>query len=86
MKIFNNILIFTAAATLVRTEAQGCGDSLCVNLCCPKGQLLGDAGVNKCDTAPAVNGKRCIDGDPQQVKLPRPNNKINQNQTSIVIN
>ena len=35
---------------------------------------------------PAVNGKRCINGDPQQVKLPRPNNKINQNQTSIVIN
>ena len=85
MKIFNNILIFTAAI-LVRTEAQECGDSLCVNLCCPKDQLLRDAGVDKCDTAPAVNGKRCINGDPQQVKLPRPNNKINQNQTSIVIN
>ena len=68
MKFFNNILIFTAAI-FVRTEAQGCGNELCVNLCCPKGQLLGDAGVDKCDTAPAVNGKRCINGDPQQVEL-----------------
>ena len=64
----NNTLIFTVAM-LVKIEAQECVDGLCVNLCCPKDQLLGDTGVDKCDSPPALNGKGCISGDPQQVKI-----------------
>ena len=63
--ILKNILLISTAI-LINTDAKECGEELCVNLCCPKDHLIGDIGVNKCDSRPR-GSKGCIAGDPKQV-------------------
>ena len=65
MLLLKNILLISTVL-LTNTEARECGAELCISLCCPKDQLMGDLEVDKCDSAPG-GGKGCIAGDPQQV-------------------